>query len=359
MVGSEGAAGIHRDVLLVEDSPSDAALVASHLEGTHVDLHTVPTRAQAVALLGRRSFDAVLLDLGLPDGYGLATAVELVERFDVPLVVLTGRPEPPFVGDLLRRGVQDYVTKAEMDGPTLLRALRYAIGRHGRARQLEQTRWRLERFTEAVASDVSGPLAAIRGFAELIVVESRSLGSHGERITDYAERIVRQAREASERVEALLEDTTSTDTPGTVDLTAVARWVEGQLARRLRRHHAHITVTRLPRVEGDLGVLRQVFSEVLTHSLDHATASPPELRWASLRHDDGSWEVVLEDNGTDVGAEVIGAGQPVSAAASAGHVKVGRGLRQAATGMAEHGGTVWLGRARGGGMRVALRFPPG
>ncbi|NKY31789.1 response regulator transcription factor [Nocardia speluncae] len=62
-------------------------------------------------LLGHRNYDAVILDLGLPDGDGLEVLRNLREVSSVPVVVLTARDDERSVVRGLRIGADDYLVK--------------------------------------------------------------------------------------------------------------------------------------------------------------------------------------------------------------------------------------------------------
>jgi len=81
------------------------------------------------------SFDAVLLDLSLPDSTGIATLVAVPnESPETPIVVL-GEDENPGTGvRVLSEGAQDYVTKAAWTPAALPRIVRFAIERHNTGR---------------------------------------------------------------------------------------------------------------------------------------------------------------------------------------------------------------------------------
>ena len=90
----------------------------------------VPALAPALERLQHARFDAVLLDLGLPDSEGLSTLVAVAQAVPaLPIVVLTGRSDEELSRAALRQGAQDYVIKGETDPDQLARALRYAIDR--------------------------------------------------------------------------------------------------------------------------------------------------------------------------------------------------------------------------------------
>ncbi len=350
---------LRRRILLVEDSPSDQQIICAHLEHDGAwDVESVTTWREAVEVMERGSFDAVLLDLRLPDAEGLGMVAELGERFDVPVVLLTGTAESAWGTDVLSSGAQDYLHKDDITTGSLGRALRHALQRHANTQELQRTQRRLARYARAIAHDLRSPLASVRGFAELISVEEQSRGGSGGRVEAYAGRIVAQVKRLESMVTDLLEDSAQ-DGGDEVDLTQAARWVQDLLGGRLDRTGATMTVTRLPRVRGTTTVLRQVMLNLTGNALDHAKADPVEMRWTSRRRQDGGWDVVLEDNGTAVPQALLDQGQPMAPveirATTDGH---GIGLQVAANGMDEHGGELWLSRGRSGGLMVTMAFPP-
>ena len=129
-------------VLLVEDSPDDAALVQQvfkETDGTRFDLTHVPRLGDALQQLGRGSYDVVLLDLTLPDSHGIETVMKLSAQVpNVPVVVITGLNDEALGLDAVRNGAQDYLVKGEVDGKTMARVLRYARERKWSETQMRQ-----------------------------------------------------------------------------------------------------------------------------------------------------------------------------------------------------------------------------
>lgn len=120
-------------VLLVEDDPEDAELVCEDLAeaaGGEVELDRVERLADAEKRLGERRFDAVLLDLMLPDGEGLEGLMRVRELApDVAVVVMTGLDDRDLGLEAVRSGAQDYLVKGRADGEMVARALRYSVER--------------------------------------------------------------------------------------------------------------------------------------------------------------------------------------------------------------------------------------
>jgi PAS domain S-box-containing protein len=131
----------HLEVLLIEDSPSDAWLIDQQLrEGSGDSMHvtTVTNLAQALDATANRHFDAALLDLNLPDSQGLATFEGLhAAAPGLPLVVLSGVANADIALAVLRKGAQDCILKRELPGALLDRIVRLAIERQRLALELD------------------------------------------------------------------------------------------------------------------------------------------------------------------------------------------------------------------------------
>jgi PAS domain S-box-containing protein len=175
----------HR-VLLVEDNPGDADLIAEFLDRpdrvrkrvVHVD--TLAGAGEQIAR--RRDFDIVLLDLRLPDGHGV-DCVRAVRAWapEVPIIVLTGMEEDVLSFACLAAGAQDYISKNEIRGRDLNRAIGYAIVRNREAverRRADVLQQHLAAIVESSAdailsTDVDGIVASWNRGAERILGYSR------------------------------------------------------------------------------------------------------------------------------------------------------------------------------------------
>jgi len=101
-------------LLLIDDDARLTAMVVDYLQANGFEVVTAGTLASGRDSLRHGAFDALLLDLMLPDGDGLDLTREL--RSDartrrLPLLMLTARGEPPdrIVG--LEVGADDYLPK--------------------------------------------------------------------------------------------------------------------------------------------------------------------------------------------------------------------------------------------------------
>ncbi|HYW78193.1 MAG TPA: response regulator, partial [Thermoguttaceae bacterium] len=132
----------HLRVLLVEDDFDHAEFIKRALEGaglTTFELEHVESLAAAKAALETNDFEAVLLDLGLPDASGFEALREVRSQSpDVPIVVLTSNSDPSAGVEAAEHGAQDYMFKGEITLHTLERILRYAVGRQEMYLQLHR-----------------------------------------------------------------------------------------------------------------------------------------------------------------------------------------------------------------------------
>ncbi len=120
-------------LLLVENNPGDAQLIREILRDApiKVDVEVAATLKSGFGKLEERRFDAVLLDLSLPDSQGLETVSRVHQQApELPILVLTGVNDENMALQAVREGAQDSLVKESMDGALLLRAIRYAIERN-------------------------------------------------------------------------------------------------------------------------------------------------------------------------------------------------------------------------------------
>jgi two-component system response regulator TctD len=99
-------------LLLVEDNEELSELLVKSLKASGFDADAVTTAADAVNVLGSTHYAAVILDLGLPDGDGLAVLRALRARQNtVPVLILTARDGVNDRVTGLRAGADDYLVK--------------------------------------------------------------------------------------------------------------------------------------------------------------------------------------------------------------------------------------------------------
>ena len=77
------------DVLIVEDTGLQAALIKGFLSGTHSVVGTAGTAARAVELTVETAPDAVVMDLRLAEGNGIESTREIKSTRPEPAVIVS------------------------------------------------------------------------------------------------------------------------------------------------------------------------------------------------------------------------------------------------------------------------------
>jgi DNA-binding response OmpR family regulator len=119
-------------ILMIDDDDRLAAMVSDYLGGAGFRLTLAGTARDGEGWLKRESFDAIILDLMLPDADGLDLCRRLRATSDVPILMLTARGEPMDRVVGLEVGADDYLGKP-FEPRELQARLRAILRRRGRA----------------------------------------------------------------------------------------------------------------------------------------------------------------------------------------------------------------------------------
>ncbi|MBI4178096.1 response regulator [bacterium] len=161
-------------ILLIEDNPDDVFYIREILSeeprgGFHVE-HSANLE-DGIKRLSKGGIDVVLLDLGLPDSWGLETIAKLHPYArHLPVVVLSGLSDIQTDMEAIDEGVQDYIVKGHFDRNSLSRSILHAIQRmkmverlrdifSGETASLESD---LEAVLNVVSPEIRRPLAIVQ-----------------------------------------------------------------------------------------------------------------------------------------------------------------------------------------------------
>ncbi|MGN6545792.1 MAG: response regulator [Aureliella sp.] len=180
-----------REILIVDDSPSDREAVAHALtndRSCRYHFHHAATGADALEIVRQAEgrIDLIILDWHLPD----MTGIELVRalRGDAqmppyPIVLLTSSSSTAIAQDALLVGVQDFFTKSMIRGDILPLVTRNAMERFRLIQRLvlserdaREAKLRAEDanraksiFLTSMSHELRTPLTAVLGLAELLL----------------------------------------------------------------------------------------------------------------------------------------------------------------------------------------------
>ena len=196
------------EILLVEDNPGDVRLLEEALrdaDGGHIRLQAAPTFAEAVAQLAARDdggFDAMLLDLSLPDSRGIETVRRALQQApDLPVLVLTGAEDEAAGTEAVRLGAQDYLVKGNVDARLVSRAIRYAIQRKRAEIGLREARDQLERRVEERTAQLAATVGELQEEVNERIATERALRDSERRHRTLIERMPAVTYVAEARVD--------------------------------------------------------------------------------------------------------------------------------------------------------------
>lgn len=349
-------------VLLVEDNPGDAVLVREALTdapGPTFVLDWQSTLGRGLEALARGTFDALLLDLTLPESRGMETLGRMRAANDgLPILVLSGIDDEQTALAALHAGAQDYLVKGRFDGALLSRALRYAIERkrardeiealnaelearvQRRTAELAAANHELEAILHSLTHDLRTPLRSIHGFAELLLDEHQ--GQLDEDGRDYLQRMVGASERLETVLDALLEISRTARTTlrwEQIDVGAIAARVVSDQRRAWPDRHIEVAIAPDLHGVGDPRLIRIMLGQLVANSFKFTRdTAHPRL---SIGREDGAFYV--RDNG--VGFDMTFADnlfRPFQRLhADQGFEGVGIGLATASRIIQRHGGRLW------------------
>lgn len=302
-----------RKILLVEDDPEHAHVITRYLRkadrrGNKISL--VKTLAEAKDALTNDSFDAILLDLSLPDSPIHNTLQQMVQLNPVaPLIVLTSINDLEFATAAVQQGAQDYLVKSELNTEALDRSIRYAIERkHAQmqledyATQLKESNRHLENFAHTLAHEIRSPLTVISGCLQMIEhSHAKKLEAElGELLGDS----LMAVRGISELVETLLEFSQANAQQlafKPVDLEAIFFHVYALLRPLINEASAVVTHDPLPEIYGNEIQLRQLLLNLINNALKYRGDEDPRVHVGCTDHSD-NWTIYVSDNGRGISA---------------------------------------------------------
>lgn len=274
-------------VLLIEDCDTDAGLAEAALLRERVGVRPV-TRARSLAeasdLAGRGRFDAVVLDLGLPDSRGLETLRAVRDRLGpaMPVVVLTGLDDEIVAAAAVRAGAQDYVAKGALPTYPLGRAVRYATERVRAAEALKESEARYRQLFDGLPSAC---IAFDNDTLDILMVNEAAVRTYGWSREEFAGMAVRDML-APEDVPRLL--------------ACRAQWEQGVTFFGTRRHRRKdgaevwVDVTCRPFLLGERRARLAVLTDVTEREAARRRAAASE-RFAQATLDGLSAHVAVLD----------------------------------------------------------------
>jgi signal transduction histidine kinase len=311
-------------VLLIEDNADHAAMILRHVQRStrgRIFTQHAATLSDGLQALSQGCWDAVLLDLLLPDSRGLETLARIVGRAaELPVIVLTSLGDEEMATQALQQGAQDYLVKDDFTTELLNRAVRYAIERKriedrlrksletltGHALELEQLNRRLEEqnrdldeFNHMVSHDLREPIR------HLMVFGQRLREHAGGQLTEKASQDLQTIHGAAQRMEnsiaglQILSQTSRQEMNRvSVPLESCVGSAVADIQELVAEKQATISHDPLPRVVADASLLSLLLRHLLANALKYCEERPAVRITAEQAGE--QWVFGVRDNGIGV-----------------------------------------------------------
>jgi len=140
------------NILLIEDNPGDVRLIEEMLKkikNLKFNLVWADTLKKGFNHIDNRNYDVILLDINLPDSFGLNTVFKTCEKVqNIPVIVLTVNDGFQIGVEAVKAGTQDYLIKNEINSNLLLRSIQYAIERNRTWIKMEKLTTQIQKSEE-------------------------------------------------------------------------------------------------------------------------------------------------------------------------------------------------------------------
>jgi signal transduction histidine kinase len=253
------------------------------------DLETVDTLQTGLERLSAGGIDAMLLDLGLPDSYGVETFARAKARaLGVAIIILTGMNDDSLALKLVQGGAQDFVAKVDVSGNNLTRAILYAVERErleqdfrklnmqleqrvkDRTAELEASNRELEAFSYSVSHDLRAPLSTLIGFAELLTIKNEG------QLDALGQKYLRRIQESAFRMSELMNDlirlakvSGQGPTRQKVALRSLVDEVVREIDSQTEKRQIEWRIGALRVVECDHGLIKQALANLISNAVKY------------------------------------------------------------------------------------------
>ncbi|MDR3637824.1 MAG: response regulator [Isosphaeraceae bacterium] len=303
-------------VLIVDDSPSDRALFRTILSRAGYTVQEVSRGRDALARARALRPHALILDVNLPDldGHSVCRLVRAEpELAGLPVLMLTVRDNDADVLAGLEAGADDYVAKDSAPEIVLARVRRLIQYRQlATMALLNEQLVQVGRLLAGIVHEIRGPLAVIRGSAELMRLQL----SEGDPHHQWVDPILRNAQLLQVRLEHLMATVRSGPSQvRTLELDPLIRETTDLFLKGTdpRAGQVKIEAGTCPQVQvnADAGRLMQVLLSLLGNAHEAILSAHPgggriAVQTRRTQTEGRDWAVIdITDNGPGVPEEFM------------------------------------------------------
>ncbi|MCG8328900.1 MAG: ATP-binding protein [Chitinophagales bacterium] len=174
------------------------------------------------------------------------------------------------------------------------------------AQQLERSNEALERFAYIASHDLKEPIRNIGNFTGLIKKR------YGDKLDESGREYLAFIQQSAKGMDALIDAVMAVSRLGQdamnwvkVDLNIVLEDTIKGLDGFIRDRQAIVEYSKMPMVQGDPYMLKQLFQNLIENGIKYNTAAHPQIQiyWKKMDDEKGSYKFTVNDNGIGVEEE--------------------------------------------------------
>jgi signal transduction histidine kinase len=369
-------------VLVVDDEQAQMTALCDSLRDHDYAVTGFTSAQAALASLQPSNYDLLLTDLMMPEMDGIALLRRaLALDPELVAIMMTGAGTVTTAVEAMKAGALDYILKPfklSMILPVLSRALSVRQLRKENAelqrrvqqrtteleianRELQVANKELEAFSYSVSHDLRTPLGMVISCADLLH------HNHGKQLSAEASELTTFILKSSERMNELISDLLRLSQLGRqpLDISSIdTRALFDEVLLEVRVHYseraAEVRIGELPACRGDLSLLKQVVTNLLSNAFKYSARQPQPVIEIGCRQADGESVYFVRDNGA--GFDMAKAGKLFNAFQRL-HLPsefegTGVGLSIVQRIIQRHGGRIWAEAEVGKGATFSFTLAP-
>jgi cyclic di-GMP phosphodiesterase len=208
MRGSSKGMGVKGRVLVVDDEAGVCALLARSLAREGYDCQSCLSGREALELLERESFDAIIADVRMPEMSGLRLLEETQKKYPrLAFVMATGVDDVRVGIDAMKQGAGDYLVKP-FQTERLVAGLERALEKKRLGLELDKHRQRLEEMVEQRTKQLGAAMARVEqtyddtleALGAALDLRDNETAGHSRRVSRYCLEIAKAMACTSEQL---------------------------------------------------------------------------------------------------------------------------------------------------------------
>lgn len=315
-------------LLIIDDQKSILKMLERRFAKLNYHVFTTDNREEALQILETTPIDLVLLDYMMPQVSGFDFYLSFSEKYDIPVIMMTAHSSINLVTEFMRNGGTDFIEKP-LDMVMLLVRIERAIKQarllkqqivikqkaeldllesnkalFEKTQKLGQKNSELDAFTAAVSHDLKAPINNMIGFVNLLK-KKKSIEKLDKEDQKYFSFIEAGVFGMNLLVTELLSFAKMQQVKTHIQLIDTQNLVAEiiNIINVKNENNIQFNVETLPKVNGDLVLIRQVFYNIIHNAVKYSHTKRNPIISIQASRNDNETVFAIKDNGVGFNTE--------------------------------------------------------